>query len=98
MSDKMDIIINQVTKLTQQVTHLTSIAIDAQQKLSKLTRELEKDLLTPAEVCKILKISRNTYQRYIRTNVFEQVKHGKNNSKAFVKRADIDKLIEEGKI
>lgn len=99
MPDKIDTVINQVTKLTQQLTQFTSIMTDVQQKVSKLTCELEKELLTPAEVCKILKINRNTYQRYVNSNVLEQVKPiSKNNSKAYVKRSELNRLIEEGKI
>lgn len=77
---------------------LKSLLLDLRSELLKLTKA-EDELLTPAEVCKILKIGRNTYQRYINTNILEQVKPiGKNNSKAYVKRSELNRLIEEGKI
>lgn len=76
-----------------------SIIIDIQEKVTKLLQEKEKELLTPREVCQMLKISRNTYQRYIRKNVFAQIQPDKgNNSKVYVKRSEIERLIEAGKL
>lgn len=76
-----------------------SMLIDIQEKVTKLLQEREKELLTPSEVCQMLKISRNTYQRYIRKNVFAQIQPDKgNNSKVYVKRSEIERLIEDGKL
>lgn len=76
-----------------------SMLIDIQEKVTKLLQEKEKELLTPSEVCQILKISRNTYQRYIRKNVFAQIQPDKgNNSKVYVRRSEIERLIEAGKL
>jgi hypothetical protein len=67
--------------------------------VSKLVDEAGKELLTPNEVCKMLKISRNTYQNYVNDKVFEQIRIDKNkNSRVFVKRSEIERLIDEGKI
>lgn len=76
-----------------------SMLIDIQEKVTKLLQEKEKELLTPSEVCQMLKISRNTYQRYIRKNVFAQIQLDKgNNSKVYVKRSEIERLIAAGKL
>ena len=63
---------------------------------SKMATE---ELLTPTEVCKMLKIGRSTYTRYVADGVFEQVRlKSKNNSRVYIKRSEIDKLIEEGRL
>jgi predicted DNA-binding transcriptional regulator AlpA len=72
-----------------------SMLIDIQEKVTKLLKDKENGLLTPNEVCKMLKISRNTYQRHIDNKVFEQIKI---KGKAFVKRSEIDRLIDEGSL
>lgn len=72
-----------------------SMFIDIQEKVTKLLQEKEKELLTPSEVCQMLKISRNTYQRYVDKEVIEQIKI---KGKAYVKRSDLDRLIEDGKL
>lgn len=72
-----------------------SMLIDIQEKVTKLLQEKEKELLTPSEVCRMLKISRNTYQRYVDKEVFEQIKI---KGKAYVKRYEIERLIDEGSL
>lgn len=80
-----------------------SMLIDIQEKVTKLLKDKENELLTPNEVCKMLKISRNTYQRYVDDKIFTQIhlipfdKKGKN-TKAFVKRSQIERLIDEGSL
>lgn len=76
-----------------------SMLIDIQEKVTKLLKDKESELLTPSEVCEMLKISRNTYQRYVKQGVFEQIQPNKgNNSKVYVKRSEIERLIEEGSL
>lgn len=78
---------------------LKSIVLEIREGVKKLTAEAGKELLTPAEVCKMLKISRTTYQAYVKGKVFEQIRIDKNkNSRVFVKRSDIERLIDEGKV
>lgn len=78
---------------------LKSIVLEIKEGVKKLTDEAGKEMLTPAEVCKILKISRNTYQNYVNGGIFEQTRIGKNkNSRVLVKRSDIERLMGEGKI
>lgn len=83
----------------QQWGELKSIMLEIREKVSVLVSESENELLTPAEVCKMLKISRNTYQRYVEAGVFEQLRINKNKkSRVFVKRSEINKRIEEGRV
>ena len=78
---------------------LKSIMLEIREGVKKLTDEAEKELLTPTEVCKMLKISRNTYQNYVNSKIFEQTRIGKNkNGRVLVKRSDLERLIDEGKI
>lgn len=78
---------------------MKSILLEIRENVSKLVDAAGKELLTPNEVCKMLKICRNTYQNYVNTGVIEQIKIGKNrNSRVFVKRSDIERLIDEGRI
>lgn len=73
--------------------------IDIQTKVTKLLEDKENELLTPNEVCKMLKISRNTYQRYVDKEIFEQIQINKgNNGKVYVKRSEIERLIQEGRL
>ncbi|MBK5719924.1 helix-turn-helix domain-containing protein [Dysgonomonas sp. Marseille-P4677] len=72
-----------------------SILIDIQEKLTKLLKDKESEFLTPSEVCKMLRISRNTYQRYVKKEIIEQTKI---KGKAYVKRSELERLIEDGKL
>ena len=74
---------------------LKSMVLEIRGSVSKLVDEASKELLTPNEICKILKISRNTFQNYINRNVFE---YSKVEGKVYVKRSEIERLIDEGKI
>jgi len=67
--------------------------------VSKLTDKEEKELLTPKEVCELLKIGRTTYQRYINNGTLEPVKVNRTKySKVYVKRSDIETLIKQGNV
>lgn len=78
---------------------LKSIVLEIREGVKKLTDAAGKELLTPAEVSKILKISRNTYQSYVKAGILEQIKVGKNkNCRVFIKRSDLERLIDEGKM
>lgn len=78
---------------------MLSIVIEIREQVAMLTNEAAKELLSPTEVCRRLKISRNTYQRLADDRVFEQIRISKkSNSRVFVKRSEIDRLIEEGKL
>lgn len=74
---------------------LKSLLVEVNNKVSRLLTDWEKELLTPAEVCKMLKIGRTTYQRHVTADLFEQVRI---NGKAYVRRSDVMKLIDEGKL
>ena len=76
-----------------------SLLLEIYEMLSKLVKASGEELLTPTEVCKMLKIGRSTYTRYVESGVFEQVRlKAGNNSRVYVKRSEINRLIEEGKI
>lgn len=74
---------------------LKSMVLEIKEGVMKLVDESGKELLTSSEVCKILKISRNTLQTYIDKNVFG---HSKVEGKVYIKRSEIERLIDEGKI
>ena len=67
------------------------------EKVGKLTDKEEKELLTPKEVCEMLKIGRTTYQRYVINGTLEPVRVSrKKYSKMYVRRSDIETLISNG--
>ena len=69
------------------------------EKVSRLTDKEEKELLTPNEVCAMLKIGKTTFQRYVANGVLEPVKVNRQKyTKTYIKRADIEALINEGKV
>ncbi|GHS90801.1 hypothetical protein FACS1894203_0310 [Bacteroidia bacterium] len=69
------------------------------EKVSKLTDKEEKELMTPKEVCEMLKIGRTTYQRYVNNGIFDLVRVSRSKyAKVYVKRSDIEQLISEGKV
>lgn len=80
---------------TNEWNELKSLVLDIKEKVTKIADEAGKELLTPPEVCILLKISRSTYQRYINKKVLEQTMVG---GKAYVSRSGIEKLMNEGKI
>lgn len=78
---------------------LKSLLIDIRNKVAMLTEAAQKELLTPVEVCKMLKIGRTTYQRYVDKGIFDQVRLDKEgNGKVYVKRSEISRLIDDGKL
>lgn len=69
------------------------------EQVRALTSKEQKELLTPSEVCAILKISRSTYERYINDGVIEIHKVSKKKySKNLIKRSHIEDLIKNGKV
>lgn len=74
-----------------------SINIENNIMLKKLVEEKEKELLTAAEVCKILKISRDTYQEYAKSKLFQQIQLVPN-GRMYVQCSEVERLIEQGKV
>ena len=67
------------------------------ERVTELTNKDQKELLTPKEVCNILKISRTTFERYMNNNVFDVIRINKKKySKVYVKHSHLEKLIREG--
>ena len=79
----------------KEFTDIYSLLLKIQEDVKDIKSKLSKELLTPKEVCSVLKIGKTTYQRYVENNVFEQIKI---QGKAYVKRSAIEILITEGKI
>lgn len=76
---------------------MRSMIIETHGNVLKILREKEKELLTAAEVCKILKISRDTYQEYAKSKLFQQIQLV-SNGRMYVQRSEIERLIERGKV
>lgn len=77
---------------------IKGLLIDIRNKVSALTDVAQKELLTPTEVCKQLKIGRTTYQRYVDKGVLNQVRIDKGHGgKVYVVRSELLRLIDEGK-
>ena len=69
------------------------------EKVSKLTDKEEKELLTPKEVCEMLKIGRTTFQRYVANGVLNPSKIDRRKyTKTYIKRSDIENLINSGEL
>lgn len=78
---------------------IKGLLVEIRDMLAVLVKAAQKELLTPGEVCEMLKIGRTTYQRYVDRGVFEQIRLAKDsNGKVYVKRSEIEKLIDEGKL
>lgn len=80
---------------TKQYNELKSLLLEIKGDVSAIKAENEKGKLTPKEVQEMLDIGKSTYQRYLKTKVFEQKKI---KGKAYVLRSEIERLIQEGKI
>lgn len=79
----------------REYNELKSLLVDIRAKVTQLADAAHKELLTPAEVCKMLKIGRTTYQRHVTNGIFDQVRIG---GKVYVQRCEITRLIDEGKL
>ena len=66
------------------------------EKVTVLTSKEQKELLTPHEVMKILKIGRTTFDRYVRESILPITKvNTKKYAKIYIKRSDFERLIQE---
>jgi hypothetical protein len=85
--------------LPHEFNEIKGLLLEISDRVTALTEVGQKELLTPAEVCKMLKIGRTTYQRHVAAGVFDQVRLGGGRSgKVYVKRSDILRLIDQGKL
>ena len=74
-----------------------SLLKDISQQVKELTNREQKELLTPREVCEVLKISRSTFERYMNDGVFEVVQVSKKKySKKLIRYSHIEELIRKG--
>ena len=69
---------------------------DLTNAIQSLTDEKGNELLTPKEVCEMLKIGRTTYQRYIVNGTLTPIRINREKySKVYVRRAEIEEIISE---
>lgn len=74
---------------------LLSMLVEILQKVTELADDRQKELLTPAEVCKRLKICKRTYHNHVAAGLFDQVRVS---GRVYVRRCDIERLIDDGKL
>lgn len=86
---------NDITMFLNALNELKAMVIEVRETIQRLSEAAEKELLTPKEVCAELKISRDTYQRYVKNGLIAQIDIGKAKR---VKRQEIDRLLAEGKV
>lgn len=68
------------------------------QKVDSLISERNKELLTPKEVCEMLKIGRTTFDRYVSEGLIAPERISKKKySKVLVRRSDIEAGLSEGR-
>ena len=89
----MEITTKDWNDLQKRLMDIQGRMMNVEEGVSKMVDEAGKELLTPNEICKILKISRNTFQNYINKRVLE---YSKVEGKVYVKRSEVERLIDEG--
>lgn len=76
-----------------------AILYEMAEQIKALTHREQKELLTPKEVCQILKIGRATFERYKNDGKIEVLKIDRTKySKIYVKRSHLEDLIKQGVI
>jgi response regulator of citrate/malate metabolism len=76
-----------------------SLLKEISEQVKQLASKEQKELMTPKEVCEMLKIGRSTFERYMNAGYFEVVQVSKKKySKKLVKRSELEKLINSGKL
>jgi len=82
-----------------QYNELKSLLYEILDNVSKITDKVGNELMTPSEVCELRKFSRSTYRRLVQKGIISQIRTVPGiNTKVYVKRSEIERLIEEGKI
>lgn len=76
---------------------MMSLTIETHEAVMRIDKAASSELLTAAEVCKMLKISRDTYQEYAKSKLFQQIQLVPN-GRMYVQRSEIERLIEQGKV
>lgn len=68
-------------------------------QVKQLASKEQNELMTPKEVCEFLKIGRSTFERYMNEGLFEVVQVNKKKySKKYVRRSELESLINSGKL
>jgi excisionase family DNA binding protein len=78
---------------------LKALLAETRDLLLAQSGQRKNDLLTPAEVCRTLGISRSTFERLADSGVIPTIKlQRRKYTKVQVKRSDIDQLLKQGDI
>lgn len=77
--------------------NIRSMIIETHEAVMRIDKAASSELLTAAEVCKMLKISRDTYQEYAKSKLFQQIQLVPN-GRMYVQRSEVERLIEQGKV
>lgn len=76
---------------------LKALLTETRDLLLAQSGQRKNDLLTPAEVCRMLDISRSTFERLADSGVIPTIKlQRRKYTKVQVKRSDIDRLLKQG--
>ena len=90
----MDTQIAVITVPQNEWQEMLAVVKDTRDKVLALAAPEKKELLTPKEVCGILKIGRSTFERMKNAGKIPITKI-EGQRKAYVKRADIENMITE---
>ncbi|WP_080902937.1 helix-turn-helix domain-containing protein [Parabacteroides sp. Marseille-P3160] len=77
---------------------LKALAKETRDMVSGLVEEKKKEVLSPKEVCAMLRIGRSTYQRYVQKGVIKENHPAGNGGKAYILKSEIENLIMEGEL
>ena len=69
------------------------------EQVNSIISKEDKELMTPKEVCKALKIGRTTYERYVNDGLIQLMSVSqKKGSRKYIKRSHLNELIENGSV
>lgn len=85
-----------ITVPMQEWNETRAMIKDLSKTVAGMANKEEKELLTPKEVCEMLKIGRTTFQRYLANGDLEPVRINKKKySRIYIRRTDITRLLEQ---
>jgi hypothetical protein len=80
----------------ERLNRILGVLLRIEEGMNRLLSEKEREYLSVAEVCALLKISRSAYRRYVADGIIIQKQPGGRNTKILVLRKEIEDLIEKG--
>lgn len=84
-----------ITVSVQEWSETKAMIKNISNRLDEMTKPEIKELLTPKEVCEILKCGRSTFQRLKGKGVFP-IQRTPGTNKLYVRRIDLENAISEG--